>query len=302
MMAEYIKNDVGKLRRHLHMLLEEETSRTAENIDVQKVSRILEMAEMCGNCTDISDIEDFAQRFNRRYHTLVRPLRPQKRLFVLKLARLAACLVLFAFLFAATEFVAVNAFGFSIVQTICNWGDSIQKYADKVDGGDKAIEKSLKPAVDGRIVLPQTEIDMAADFYLISGYGEKEAKELALEYVKEVNALYQEAIANNYTVTDQEIEDFLEEQKQQYEQAENKEEVYVFMDRFENEQAYWEFQAEIYKKDLPIQKYNAASEREFIEGQMANSGMDGSVIQEKWEDEFSKRKAEAVEKYEFVVE
>ena len=28
MMAEYIKNDVGKLRRHLHMLLEEESSRT----------------------------------------------------------------------------------------------------------------------------------------------------------------------------------------------------------------------------------------------------------------------------------
>ena len=302
MMAEYIKNDVGKLRRHLHMLLEEESSRTAENIDVQKVSRSLEMAEMCGNCTDISDIEDFAQRFNRRYHTSVRPLRLQKHRFVSRLARLAACLVLFAFLFAATEFVAVNAFGFSIVQVICNWGDSIQKYADKIDGGDKAIEKSLKPAVDGRIVLPQTEIDMAADFYLISGYGEKEAKELALEYVKEVNALYQEAIANNYTVTDQEIEEFLEEQKRQYEQAENKEEVYAFMGRFENEQEYWEFQAEIYKKDLPIQKYNAAREREFMEEQISDGSADGLEFQEKWEDEFNKQRAEAVEKYEFVVE
>lgn len=284
------------------MLLEEESSRTAENIDVQKVSRILEMAEMCGNCTDISDIEDFAQRFNRRYHTSVRPLRLQKHRFVSRLARLAACLVLFAFLFAATEFVAVNAFGFSIVQVICNWGDSIQKYADKIDGGDKAIEKSLKPAVDGRIVLPQTEIDMAADFYLISGYGEKEAKELALEYVKEVNALYQEAIANNYTVTDQEIEEFLEEQKRQYEQAENKEEVYAFMGRFENEQEYWEFQAEIYKKDLPIQKYNAAREREFMEEQISDGSADGLEFQEKWEDEFNKQRAEAVEKYEFVVE
>lgn len=301
-MAEFIKNDVDKLRRHLTMLLDEETSCSAERIDVQKVSRILEMAEMCGNYTDISDIEEFAQRFNCRYQTSVRLLRPRKHSFVLSLARLAACLVLVALLSFATEFIAVNAFGFSIVQSICDWGDSVQKYVDKVSGDDKAIKKSLEAAADGRIVLPQTEIDMATDFYITSGYGEKEAKELAIQYVKEINALYQEAIANGYMATDQEIEEFLSEQKRQYEQAENKEEVYAFMDRFESEQAYWEFQAEVYKKDLPIQKYNAASEREFIEGQMANSGMDGSEIQEKWEDEFNKRKAEAVERYEFVVE
>lgn len=301
-MAESIKNDVDKLRRHLAMLLDEETKRTAEDMDVQKVSRILELAEMCGNGTDINDIGEFAQRFNRRYQTSLRPLRTQKHRVALSLARMAACFALFAFLFFAAEFIAVNAFGFSVVQTICNWGDSIQKYVDKVGGADEAIEKSLKPAADGRIVLPQAEIDMATDFYLISGYREKEAKELALQYVKEVNALYQEAIANGYTASDQEVEEFLKVQKRQYEQAENKEEVYAFMDRFESEQSYWEFQSEVYKKDLPIQKYNAAREREFMEKQIAGGTADGLEFQDKWEHEFQRQKAEAVEKYEFVVE
>lgn len=284
------------------MLLDEETSRTAEDMDVRKVSRILELAEMCGNGTDINDIGEFAQRFNRRYQTSLRPLRTQKHRVALSLARMAACFALFAFLFFAAEFIAVNAFGFSVVQTICNWGDSIQKYVDKVGGADEAIEKSLKPAADGRIVLPQAEIDMATDFYLISGYREKEAKELALQYVKEVNALYQEAIANGYTASDQEVEEFLKVQKRQYEQAENKEEVYAFMDRFESEQSYWEFQSEVYKKDLPIQKYNAAREREFMEKQIAGGTADGLEFQDKWEHEFQRQKAEAVEKYEFVVE
>ncbi len=301
-MAESIKNDVDKLRRHLAMLLDEETKRTAEDMDVQKVSRILELAEMCGNGTDINDIGEFAQRFNRRYQTSLRPLRTQKHRVALSLARMAACFALFAFLFFAAEFIAVNAFGFSVVQTICNWGDSIQKYANKVDGADEAIEKSLKPAADGRIVLPQAEIDMAEDFYLISGYREKEAKELALQYVKEINALYQEAIANGYTASDQEVEEFLKEQKRQYEQAENKEEVYAFMDRFESEQAYWEFQSEVYKKDLPIQKYNASREREFMEKQIAGGSADSLELQDRWEHEFQRQKAEAVEKYEFVVE
>lgn len=113
--------------------------------------------------------------------------------------------------------------------------------------------------------------------------------------IKEVNALYQEAIANGYTASDQEVEEFLKEQKRQYGQAENKEEVYAFMDRFESKQAYWEFQSEVYKKDLPIQKYNAAREREFMEEQIAGGSADGLEFQDKWEHEFQRQKAEAVE-------
>ena len=190
------------------------------------------------------------------------------------------------------------------ISDVSEWGDSIQEYAEPVAEEDAAIEESLKPVAAGEeIVLPQTEIDMAKAFYLDAGYGEKEAEEAALQYVKEINVLYQEAIANGYDVTDQEIRDYLEELKQQYETAENKEEIQAFMDQFDSEEAYWDFQFEIYKKDLPIQKYNEAREQEYVEEQNTDGNPDEILeIQNEWADEFEEEKAEAVENYEFTVE
>ncbi len=183
------------------------------------------------------------------------------------------------------------------------WGETIQEYVDIVDGSDETIEKSLVTADNGEIILPQTEIDMAKDFYITSGYGEKEAEELAVQYVKEINVLYQEAIANGYTVTDEEIQMHLDELKKQYETAENKDEIHAFMSKFENEQAYWDFQFEMFKKDLPIQKYNAAREQEFIEEQAANDNPDEILkAQEEWADEFEDTKEDAVEEYDFTIE
>mgnify|MGYP002512313541 CR=1 FL=1 len=189
------------------------------------------------------------------------------------------------------------------ISTTDEWGENIQEYVDVIDGNDETIEKSLVTADDGEIILPQTEIDMAKDFYLTSGYEEKEAEELAIQYVKEINVLYQEAIANGYTVTDEEIQEHLDELKKQYETAENKDEIHAFMSKFENEQAYWDFQFEMLKKDLPIQKYNAAREQEFIEEQTVNDNLDEKLkAQEEWEDEFESQKEDAVEEYDFSIE
>lgn len=299
-MAEKDYSDIEKLNYHLMKLLDLELERPAETVDIPRISRILELAELCGGYTDTGDLEAFAGRFNRRYRTELKPLRPQKPNLAQRLMKLAACLVLFAVLFCTAEFVAVNAFGVSIVQMLQEWGDSVQNYVDKFGGKDEAVEKSLEMSKRGKIILPQTEIDMAKDFYLVSGYGEKEAEALALQYVKETNALYQEAVANGYTVSDQEIRDYLEEQKEQYQTADNKEEIYAFMERFESEQAYWDFQFEIYKKDLPIQKYNAAREREFMQEQAENGSIDKTG--DLWAEEFERQKARAVEKYDFAVE
>ncbi len=188
------------------------------------------------------------------------------------------------------------------VSDIEKWGDSIQKYTETVTNQDEAIMESLKPAENGKIILPQTEIDMAKDFYISAGYGEAEAERLALQYVKEINVLYQEAFSNGYTASDQEIREHLDSLKEQYQTAENKEEMQAFMDKFENEQAYWDYQFEIYKKDLPIQKYNADREKKYLEEQTSEDGQtERLAIQGDWEEEFEYRKKAAVEESDFVV-
>lgn len=196
------------------------------------------------------------------------------------------------------------------ISDVDEWGNSIQGYVDTIIGHDEAIEESLSMPEGKEIILPQAEIDMAEDFYISSGCGEEEAEKLAVKYVKEINALYQEAVANGYTVSEQEIREQLEQLKSQYQTAENKEEIRTFIDKFENEQAYWDFLFEMYKKDLPIQKYNADREQVFIEEKQdsierergfAVSPEEKLEIQEEWADMFEEEKEALVKEYEYTI-
>lgn len=196
------------------------------------------------------------------------------------------------------------------ISDVDEWGNSIQGYVDTIIGHDEAIEESLSMPEGKEIILPQIEIDMAEDFYISSGCEEKEAERLAVQYVKEINVLYQEAVANGFTVSNQEIQEHLEQLKSQYQTAENKEEIRAFIDKFENEQAYWDFQFEMYKKDLPVQKYNAARERAFIEEKQSSvekgrtfaiSPEERMEIQEEWENVFDEEKEASVKEYEYII-
>ena len=57
----------------------------------------------------------------------------------------------------------------------------------------------------------------------------------------------------------------LEELKQFINQSENKEDAMAIIEQFDSEEDYWNYEFEVYKKDLPIQKYMAAKEKEFKE-------------------------------------
>lgn len=74
---------------------------------------------------------------------------------------------------------------------------------------------------------------------------EEEAKSKAVEYVMEREALYQEALRNGYTVTEQEVLDFLEEQKEFIQMADNKEEVMAVINQFDSEEEYWKLQKKL---------------------------------------------------------
>ena len=113
-------------------------------------------------------------------------------------------------------------------------------------------------------------------------------------------ALYQQAIEAGYTVTDQEVYDYLEEVKGNLSnQSENKEDAMAIIEQFDSEEDYWNYEFEVYKKDLPIQKYMAAKEKEFKE--VAPQAKSINEIEEEWQEYYEQIKAQAVENEEFKV-
>lgn len=131
-MAEQNKNDVEKLKYHLSILLDAEVRRTAEEMDVHKIERILEMIEMCGNHTIGNDIDQFTEGFNQKYHTSIKATKkPRTNGIMSRFLKIASCFILFVFLFCGMELVAVKAFDFSIIQFI---GVSANRLVFQIDG------------------------------------------------------------------------------------------------------------------------------------------------------------------------
>lgn len=130
-MAEQFKNEVEKLKYHLTILLDTETKRPVEDIEPQKISRILDMIEMCDNRTNLDDINKFAEHFNAKYQTNIKPLHQQKKhIYVSRFVKAAACIVFSVFVFLGAEFISVKAFDFSIIQFICATSDRLSFRTD----------------------------------------------------------------------------------------------------------------------------------------------------------------------------
>lgn len=131
------------------------------------------------------------------------------------------------------------------------WGKTLRGYAidEKVEEEQEIYAKGNSAAIT------EEEIQQATDFYILSGMNKDAAREKAIAYVKEREALYEEAIRNGYSVTEDEIWNYLEELKEDINNADNKEDVYEVMNSFGSEQEYWNYEFGIYQKNLPIQKY-----------------------------------------------
>lgn len=111
--------------------------------------------------------------------------------------------------------------------------------------------------------------------------------------MEEQNALYVEAVKNGFDVTDEEVKAYIEELKESIENSENKDEVMGVINAFDSEEAYWEYEFEVYKKLLPIQKYVKSLEKEYIDKHMDESK--NQDVLESWDKEFEKVKEELVE-------
>ena len=77
---------------------------------------------------------------------------------------------------------------------------------------------------------------------------DKEAEEAAIEYMKEFNAMYIEAVQNGFDVTEDEVENYIEQLKITIRDAENSDEIEKVISQFDSEEEYWEYQKLVYKK------------------------------------------------------
>lgn len=112
-------------------------------------------------------------------------------------------------------------------------------------------------------VITKKDLEMSIDNLVLSGLKEENAIKEAVKLTMEREALYEEAVAEGFNVTDDEIKDYFEELKGTMDKAENKVQVDAIIKGFGSEEKYWDFEFGIYKKDLPIIKYQKALETQY---------------------------------------
>lgn len=130
------------------------------------------------------------------------------------------------------------------------WGSIQKNYREEKKGLSDPIVLQGKSAE-----ITESELKMAADFYKLTGLSEEESLKTAVSYLKKREALYQEAEKNGFTVTEQEVKDYLQELKTQLYESENQDEVLAVIEGFGSEEEYWEYELSVYRKNLPIVKY-----------------------------------------------
>ena len=111
--------------------------------------------------------------------------------------------------------------------------------------------------------ITKKDLEMSIDNLVLSGLKEENAIKEAVKLSMEREALYEEAVTEGFNVTDDEIKDYFEELKGTMDKAENKVQVDAIIKGFGSEEKYWDFEFSIYKKDLPIIKYQKALETQY---------------------------------------
>lgn len=140
-------------------------------------------------------------------------------------------------------------------------------------------------------VISSDEVEQYEEFYRVNG--SENAEEEAVEFAEERAALYAEALKNGYEVTDEEVQEYLDELKSTLKETMSETEYRDLVNAVGSEEEYWAYEFELYKVDLPIQKYVADKEAEFKE----DSGIeDADELDSEWVDEFEDLKDELVEK------
>ena len=83
------------------------------------------------------------------------------------------------------------------------------------------------------------------------------------------DATYQRAIAVGYSVSDDEINDYLDDLKVTINDSINSEEAQALISQFGSEEEYWQHESEVYKINLPIEKYLESLKQEYLQNSIS---------------------------------
>lgn len=113
----------------------------------------------------------------------------------------------------------------------------------------------------------EQRLEQAIKFYELKGYENKEAEEMAKQYIKEADALYNKAVEAGYQVTEEEVAEHVNQIKEVYHSdtlnEESRKQMETMINCFESEEDYWEYEREVYKTLLVTQNYVDALQEEF---------------------------------------
>ena len=103
----------------------------------------------------------------------------------------------------------------------------------------------------------------------LAGYEQSDAEDKAVEYMLQRDATYQRAIAVGYSVSDDEINDYLDDLKVTINDSINSEEAQALISQFGSEEEYWQHEFEVYKINLPIEKYLESLKQEYLKNSIS---------------------------------
>ena len=140
------------------------------------------------------------------------------------------------------------------------------------------------------------EYEQVRSFYQLKGEDDGQAAKDADKEIKQYNALYAAAVKNGYSVTDEQVQAYIEDMKLQLESVDNSEDIQDVIDQFDSEDDYWAYEFTVYQKQLPIQNYVSALNDEYNEKAVDSSSEEA---QEEWDTYFENLKDKLVKEQNF---
>lgn len=176
------------------------------------------------------------------------------------------------------------------------WGEILKQSADEGKISTQSTEDEPLYAVGKDVSIPMKEYEQVKSFYQLKGEDDEQAAKDADKEIKQYNALYAAAVENGYTVTDEQVQAYIEDMRVQLESVDNSEDIQDVIDQFDSEDDYWAYEFTVYQKQLPIQNYVSALNDEYNEKAADASSEEA---QEEWDTYFENLKDKLVKEQNF---
>jgi hypothetical protein len=200
---------------------------------------------------------------------------------------------------ATQKDVVIESGSEDATENYTSYAKDIDSYYSKDGDMENLVEKLDDDGIfeiGKNIIISNDEVAQYETFYENAGE-EDDALAKAQEYARERNALYAAAIENGFTVTDEDINNYLEDRKEEIKSIISDDEYQELCEKYGTEDDYWAFEFEVYKINLPIQNYTKSLESEYKD---SNSSItDDLELDQMWTEEYEIIKQKLVEEQNF---